>query len=112
MRNLKKLKKLFSRKHESIDNLLAEDHKQDNQEYVQVKILCNREIRVSVEEYFPNANIEIREDGDLLLQFHVPMNEIAWKGILFTYGNKIKIIEPNELKMEIIARAKEIINNY
>jgi predicted DNA-binding transcriptional regulator YafY len=112
MRNLKKLKKLFSRKHESIDNLLAEDHKQDNQEYVQVKILCNREIRVSVEEYFPNANIEIREDGDLLLQFHVPMNEIAWKGILFTYGNKMKVIEPNELKMEIIARAKEIINNY
>lgn len=112
MRNLKKLVKPFSRKHDNIDNLLAEHHKQDNQEYVQVKILCNREIRVSVEEYFPNANIEIREDGNLLLQFHAPMNEIAWKGMLFTYGNKIKIIEPNELKMELIARAKEIINNY
>lgn len=112
MRSLKKLERLFSKKHESIDNLLAEHHKHDNQEYVQVKILCNREIRVSIEEYFPNANIEIREDGNLLLQFHAPMNEIAWKGILFTYGNKIKIIEPDELKLELMTRAKEIINNY
>ena len=77
-----------------------------------MKILCKKEIRVSVEEYFPNATITIIENGDLLLEFHVPINETAWKGLLFTYGNKIEIIEPEELKAEFISKAKEIINLY
>ncbi len=112
MRKLKNLEKSFSIKHENINNLLIQHEKQDNQKYIDVKILCKKEIRVSIEEYFPNANIAVREDGELLLQFYVPMNEIAWKGFLFTYGDKIRIIEPDELKTEFISKAKEIINAY
>lgn len=112
MRNLKKLEASFSIKHENIDNLLVQQEKQDNRKYMDVKILCKEIIRVSIEEYFPNASITEKEDGDFILQFDALDNEIAWKGMLFTYGNKIKIIEPEELKTEFMARAKEIIDNY
>lgn len=112
MRNLKKLAESFSIKHESIDNLLVQQEKQDNRKYMEVKILCKEEIRISIEEYFPNAQITVKEDGDLILQFHALDSEIVWKGLLFTYGNKIKIIEPEELKTEFSLKAKEIIDNY
>ena len=112
MRNLKKLEESFSIKHENIDNLLAQQEKQDNQKYMDVKILCKKEIRVSIEEYFPNASIDPREDGDFILQFSAPESEIGWKGRLFFYGNKIKIIEPEELKTELMLKAKEIIDMY
>jgi predicted DNA-binding transcriptional regulator YafY len=112
MRNVRKLDKSYSKKHESFDNLLFRFERQDNQSYVNVKILCKEELRVSLEEYFPNATISAMEDGALLLQFQVPMNEIAWKGFLFTYGNKIKIMEPEALKSEFVTKAKEIINTY
>ncbi len=112
MRNLKKLAESFSIKHESIDNLLVKQEKQDNRKHMEVKILCKKEIRISIEEYFPNARITVKEDGDFILQFHALDSEIGWKGLLFTYGNKIKIIEPEELKTEFILKAKEIIHNY
>lgn len=112
MRNLKKLETTFSIKHENIDNLLAQYEQQDKQKYMDVKILCTKEIRVSIEEYFPSGSIVEREYGDFIIQFSAPGNEIGWKGLLFTYGNKIKIIEPEELKTEFMSKAKEIIEIY
>lgn len=112
MRNLNKLEKSFSIKHESFDKLLVKQEKQDNRKYMNVKLLCKEEIRISVEEYFPNASITAKGDGDFMIEFHVPDNEIGWKGLIFTYGNKIKIIEPEELQKEFISKAKEIIDIY
>jgi len=112
MRNLKKLEESFSVKHENIDNLLTKQENQDNRKYMNVKILCKEEIRVSVEEYFPNAQITVKEDRNFILQFYALDNEIGWKGLLFTYGNKIKIIEPEELKTEFMLKAKEIIDSH
>jgi len=112
MRSLKKLEESFSVKHESLHSLIAQQEKQHNQKYLNVKILCKEELRVSVEEYFPNATITVNEDGDFIAQFTGPKNEIGWKGLLFTYGNKIRIIEPEELKAEFLSKAKEIINMY
>ena len=65
-----------------------------------------------IEEYFPNASIGAKEDGDFIIKFHVPSNEIGWKGLIFTYGNKIKIIEPKELIKEFRLKAEEIIDTY
>lgn len=112
IRNLKKLNKTFSIEHDSFESLLAEYEKQDNREYLHVKLLCKKEILMSIEEYFPNACVEASEEGDFTVHFHVPGNEIGWKGLIYTFGNKIKIVEPEELKLEFISKAQEIFNNY
>lgn len=112
IRNLKRLEELFSIKHENIDKLLAQQEKQDTYKYMDVKLLCKESIRISVEEYFSNGCITSLDDGDFILQFTVPENEIGWKGILLTYGNKIEIIEPEKLKVEFVSKANEIINVY
>lgn len=112
MRNLKELEEFFSVKHENIDKLIAHQEQQDNRTYINAKILCKEEIRVSIEEYFPSGRVKVLEDGDFILQFTLPDNEIGWKGILLTYGNKIKIIEPEELREEFVSKAKEISDVY
>ena len=112
MRSLKKLEEGFSVKHESLDALLAQQEKEDNLKYLNVKILCKEEIRVSIEEYFPNGSITELENGEFILQFRAPGNEIGWKGLLFTYGSRVKIIEPEELKEEFMSKAKEIFDTY
>lgn len=112
MRNLKKQDRLFSIRHERFEILLDRHKNQDSRKYMDVKLLCKKEIRISIEEYFPNAGITIKEDGDFIIQFHVPDNEIVWKGLIFTYGNKIKIIEPEELRKEFLLKAEEIIDTY
>ncbi len=112
MRNLKKQERSFSISHESFDDLLAKQEQHDSRKYMDVKLLCKEEIRISIEENFPNASITTKENGEFILQFHVPNNEIGWKGLIFTYGNKIKIIEPEELRKEFMLKAKEIIDTY
>jgi predicted DNA-binding transcriptional regulator YafY len=112
IRSLRKLDKSFSIEHDSFEILLAEYEKQDSRECLHVKLLCKKEILMSIEEYFPKASIEAVEDGEFTVQFHVPGNEIGWKGLIYTYGNKIKIVEPEELKLEFMSKAQEIINNY
>ncbi|WP_238916316.1 YafY family protein [Clostridium sp. YIM B02555] len=112
IRNLRKLDKSITTRHESLEVLLAQQEKNDNRKYIDVKLLCKEEIRISIEEYFPNASITTKENGDLIIQFHVPNNEIGWKGLIFTYGNKIKILEPEELRKEFLLKAQEIINTY
>ncbi len=77
-----------------------------------VKLLCKESIRIYFEEYFSNGCITSLDDGDFIVQLTVPENEIGWKGILLTYGNKIEIIEPEKLKVEFVSKANEIINIY
>ncbi|NFO79408.1 YafY family transcriptional regulator [Clostridium botulinum] len=112
MRNLRKVDKSFSIRHESLEVLLVKQEQHDSRKYMDVKLLCKEEIHISIEEYFPNARITANENGDFILQFYVPSNEIGWKGLIFTYGNKIKIIEPEELRKEFLLKAEEIINTY
>jgi Predicted transcriptional regulator len=112
MRNLRGVKGFFSIKHENINELLEKYEMQDNRSYMDVKILCKKEIRISIEEYFPKGNIEELENKDFILSFKIPGNEIGWKGILLSYGNKIKIFEPDELREEFVTKAKEIIGIY
>lgn len=112
MRNLQKTEEFYSIKHENIEKLLEQQEKRDNRKYINVKVLCKETIKVSIEEYFPKGDITELESGDFILQFTLPAGEIGWKGILFTYGDKIKIIEPEELKTEFMLKAKEIIDTY
>lgn len=37
---------------------------------------------------------------------------MSWMGILLNYSNKIKVMEPEELKEKFISKAKEIIDIY
>jgi len=74
IRNVRTLEKLFSIMHESLEVLLVKQEQHDNRKYIDVKLLCTEEIRISLEEYFPNASITTKENGYFILQFHVPNN--------------------------------------
>ncbi|WP_170311507.1 helix-turn-helix transcriptional regulator [Vallitalea okinawensis] len=112
MRNLEDSENIFSRKHDDFETLLKKQEQLNSYNYIKVKIQGKQEVRVSVEEYFPNGNIIDLESGDFLLEFTVPEYEKGWKGLLFTYGNAIKIIEPDDLKREFVTKAQEIIDSY
>lgn len=112
MRNPEISEKIFSDKYQDIDKLLAEHGEHDVRRYLNVKLLCKSSIRISAEEYFPNGNITELENGEFILDFTAPEGERGWMGILLTYGSKIKILEPKELKEAFIKKAEEIIKTY
>ncbi|WP_375547018.1 WYL domain-containing protein [Paenibacillus sp.] len=52
------------------------------------------------------------ENGDCVLHFHVPEEEHLWFGTLLALGNKVRVLEPDDLKERLCAAAKEIWKMY
>jgi len=44
----------------------------------------------------------VEENGDYLLELRLPKDKTLWKGTLISFGEQIEVIEPKELKEELI----------
>ncbi|SET27309.1 YafY family protein [Paenibacillus sp. NFR01] len=112
MGNVKNSERFFSKIHESFERLLQSQEEQDHREYMNVELLCSARLRVSVAEYFPNAVISEADAGQIRICFRIPKHERGWKGLLYTFGNQIQIVGPEELRQEFLKKAEEIIAAY
>jgi predicted DNA-binding transcriptional regulator YafY len=110
IRNLKLTSQPFTRVHKTMEELLEQI--QDKRQYMNIKLQCPASMRVLMEESFPNACITEAGDHDLQVAFSVPESEKGWFGILLGYGNKVRVLEPEKLRMMLIDRATEILDQY
>ncbi|MNW45900.1 HTH domain protein [compost metagenome] len=110
MRNLGLTSAAFSNVHNNIEELLAQ--KNDHQPYFNIKLACSTELRIPIEECFPNSCITEIGDRELLIEFSVPANERGWFGTLLSFGSKVTVLEPTELKHKLVEHAKEILEAY
>lgn len=63
-------------------------------------------------EYLNGQITQEFENGDFEFSFSVPEHETFWYGVILSFGNKAKIIEPQEIKERIIKICKEIQMEY
>ncbi|SMF64281.1 Predicted DNA-binding transcriptional regulator YafY, contains an HTH and WYL domains [Paenibacillus uliginis N3/975] len=110
IRDLKLTCQGFSNVHDNAEELLAE--KQDTRPYMNIKLACQSDIRISIEESFPNSRITETSNNELMVEFSVPENERGWFGTLLGYGNKVTVLEPEKLKHTLITYAKDILQKY
>jgi predicted DNA-binding transcriptional regulator YafY len=60
-----------------------------------------------------NGSIESEyENGDFIMNLHLPESEQLWLGTLLSLGNLVKAIEPEELKNRLCSKCIDIINLY
>lgn len=112
MKNLKQTNKEIVRIHEAADILLKKNDEQDTRKYIDIKLFCKCEIRMKAIEYL-NGNIELEyENGDFIMNLHVPENEQFWFGTILSFGNFVRVIKPEDLKQRICAKCIEILNLY
>ncbi len=110
IRNLILTGKLFTNIHKNAVEIL--EQRSDNRQYINIKLLCSSDIRISIEEDFPNSHITEMENSDIIIEFKVPDNEKGWFGTILEYGNKLTVIEPEDLKTKLIKHAREILDKY
>lgn len=103
---------MFFSEHESLDTLLIRLNENDKRKYVDIKLLCKSDIRVKVLEYL-NGDIQKEfENGDFIINLHVPENEHFWLSTILGLGDKIKVLEPEEIKDKICDICREILLQY
>jgi predicted DNA-binding transcriptional regulator YafY len=68
-------------------------------------------VRVRVEEAFGRDNVEVQEDGSLLVKASYPDNHWMY-GMLLSYGPDVRVLEPVFVSEKIKSQGEQIFNNY
>ena len=86
--------------------------KDNNDNIIHIKLYGKAIIKTKCREYLNGRITKEFENGDFEFCFSVPEHETFWYGVILSFGNKAKIIEPQELKERIIKTCKEIQMEY
>lgn len=79
---------------------------------VHIKLYGKAIIKAKCREYLNGQITKEFENGDFEFCFSVPEHETFWYGAILSFGNKVKIIEPQEIQERIIKTCKEIQMEY
>ena len=66
----------------------------------------------SGQEYFPDCPIEKLNGGMCRIFIGVPAKERLWKALLLSFGDRVKVVAPEDYKRELIATAEKFLSNY
>lgn len=86
--------------------------KDNNQDIVHVRLYGKAVIKAKCREYLNGQITQEFENGDFEFSFSVPKHETFWYGVILSFGNKARIIEPQEIKDRIIKTCREIQMEY
>lgn len=99
-------------KHDDVKVLM----KQAEQEYyntcIDIEVEFSKDEYELIEEYFPDSPIEMLSEELYKVTIHVPAKERLWKALLLSFGSHVKIISPENYKMELIETAQNFLFNY
>ena len=70
------------------------------------KNMCYLNTAMLMEEYFPDCPIEQISEDTKRMFIDVPAKERLWKALLLSFGNKVKVIGPEEYRKELIQTAQ------
>lgn len=102
----------FTSTHPNVLELMEAQWNNDSRDYWRIKLLCRAEVKIPVIEYLKGSVLEEHENGDFVISLHLPENERMWFSLLLGFGDKVKVLEPQELKDRLIQKACEIKNLY
>lgn len=104
-----KVTKLKNKKFHNLSDIKLKD---SNDNIIHIKLYGKAIIKAKCREYLNGRITQEFENGDFEFCFSVPKHETFWYGVILSFGNKAKIIEPQEIKERIIKTCKEIQMEY
>ncbi len=108
MENLQATQIKFTKSHHLSDIKM----KDSNHDIVYVRLYGKAAIKAKCREYLNGRITQEFENGDFEFSFSAPEHETFWYGVILSFGNKARIIEPQEIKERVIKTCKEIQMEY
>lgn len=99
-------------KNAKIHNLSEIKMRDGYENIVHIKLHGKAIIKAKCREYLNGRITRQFENGDFEFCFSVPEHETFWYGVILSFGNKAKVIEPQEIKERILNTCKEIQKEY
>lgn len=110
--NLEPTKTMFSKDHGDPSTLLEQAFQGGREKEFEISLLCKSEVKVQVREYLGGTVEKIFDNGDIILHMLVLEDERMWFAMLLSFGDKVMVLAPEELKIRITETAKRILSAY
>lgn len=102
----------FGKEHGEPAVLLEQAFQGSGRKGLNIALLCKAEIKVQACEYLCGTITETLDNGDFIMRIYVLEDERMWFAALLSFGDMIKVLEPEELKKRLKETAKKIITLY
>lgn len=112
MQNLKILNKISTLEHDNVEKLMKESEQAYYQTCIHIEVQFPHEEVSLMEEYFPDCPVEQITETTSRIFIDVPAKERLWKALLLSFGNRVKVIGPENYKKELIGTAQKFLSNY
>jgi predicted DNA-binding transcriptional regulator YafY len=86
--------------------------KDSNDDIVHIRLYGHAMIKAKCREYLNGHITKEFENGDFEFCFSVPRHETFWYGVILSFGNKVKVIAPQEIRERILKTCKDIQTVY
>lgn len=83
-----------------------------SEKLVHIRLYGKAAVRSKCREYLNGQITREFENGDFEFRFSVPEHETFWYGAVLSFGDKVRILEPQELRDRIIKTCREIQSAY
>lgn len=98
--------------HGNIEKLMKDSEQEYYRTCIRIEVQFDNENTNLISEYFPDCPAEKITETMSRIFIDVPAKERLWKALLLSFGDKVKIIGPEEYKKELIETAKNFLSNY
>lgn len=98
--------------HGNVEKLMKESEQEYYHTCIHIEVQFDNEYTNLMSEYFPDCPAERHTETTSRIFIDVPVKERLWKALLLSFGNKIKVVGPEEYKKELIETAKKFLSNY
>ena len=112
MKNLHINKTISVIEHGDVKKLMKDSEQSYYQTSIHIEVQFDNEEIELMTEYFPDCLVEGITEKRSRIFIDVPAKERLWKALLLSFGNKVKVIGPEEYKKELIETAKKFLSNY
>lgn len=112
MQNLHISKKVSDIEHGDIKKLMKDSEQAYYQTCIHIEVQFDNEDTGLITEYFPDCMAQEVTEKRSRIFIDVPAKERLWKALLLSFGNKVKVIGPEEYKKELIETAEKFLSNY
>ncbi len=98
--------------HGDIEKLMKESEQAYYKTCIHIEVQFDNEETGLMAEYFPDCTPEQLTETTSRIFIDVPAKERLWKALLLSFGNRVKVIGPEEYKNELIDTAQKFLSNY
>lgn len=86
--------------------------KDNHENIVHIRLRGKAAVKAKCREYLKGRFTQEFENGDFEFCFSVPEHETFWYGVILSFGNQVKIMEPREIRERILKTCREIQMEY